>query len=154
MTMLLEDIQDAFASVEDVQARRGLGAFTDAETATVEQLLLAATSIIAATADKTDEWAINLDPIPEILRFLCVELVIRVLRNPGGLRSQTEQIGQHSRSESYVVDARGGAATGLLPTTVEELLIRRVVWSRNSGSARMRSAADDLLCYDGDWPGS
>lgn len=130
----------AFAEAEDVATRLG-STLTTVEANRVDGLLDAATSVIAAAADKTDAWADALFPVPKILHFLCIELVVRTMNNPGGLRSQSEQLGQFQRSESFRDDANGG---GLQLSQVEEALVRRTVYGRTSASAKTESIATEL----------
>lgn len=127
----------AFATTEDIEARLGR-TLTGTEAGSVDLLLEAAQAVIAQAAGKTDEWAETLDPVPAILRFVCVELVVRVLANPEGLRSTSEQLGAYQRSRSF------RDADGLLLTASETRLVRGVTYGRASGSARMKSILDDL----------
>lgn len=134
----------AFATVEDVATRlaRALSA-TDAGTA--EQLLDAAAAVIADAASKDDAWVAQLSPVPSMLRFLSVELVVRAMSNPEGLASFREQIGVHQFAKNFRAGADGG---GLMLTPVEELLVRRTVYGRTSGSPTVASVTDDLPLID------
>lgn len=100
-------------------------------------LLDASTAVIALTAGKDDAWAAALDPVPQILRIVCVEQVNRVMSNPAALASSSETLGAYQRSQSF----RNLAAGELLPTSSEELLIRRAVHGRVTGSACIGSGA-------------
>lgn len=135
----------SFATVEDVATRLARD-LTAEEGAKAELLLEFAQGAIAASCDKTDAWAAALTPVPSILRLLTVELVVRSMRNPGGLRSQSETLGQYQSSESYADAGNGG---GLLLTATEELLVRRVVFGSNSTSVRVESVADDYPYFCG-----
>jgi hypothetical protein len=131
----------AFATAADIAARRGV-ALTDTQEEMAELLVIAATAVITDAAGKTDAWAAALDPVPGMLRFLCIEVAARAMANPDGLRSLGEQLGAYQSSMSYRDVAAGG---GLMLTTVEQLLVSRVVHGRTSGSARARSVVNDLL---------
>lgn len=128
----------AFATTEDVGARLGR-ALTAGEESSVELLLDGATAVIAETAGKDDDWATDLSPVPSMLRFLAVELTCRALANPNALDRLQEQVGSTSYSAAFRTD--GG---GLLLTKTEELLVRRVVHGRTSGSARVESVTSDF----------
>jgi hypothetical protein len=110
-----------FATVGDMAVRQGR-TFTDSEVDTVDLLIQLATSTIAAVADKDDEWALNLDPIPTVLRGLTVELVSRAFANPTGLNSIMEQLGSYQYQQSF-----NREAAGMTLTDVERRLVRRVV---------------------------
>jgi hypothetical protein len=131
----------AFATAEDV-ATRLARTLSGVEAAQVDLLLDAATSAIAGAADKSDQWADQLDPIPNVLRFLAIELVVRTSRNPGGLRSQSETLGQYQHSETFADPDKGGALITL--TQVEEALVRRTVYGRTTGSAKTESVATEI----------
>jgi hypothetical protein len=135
----------AFATPEDVAARR-VATFTDEDTATAAFLVNAATAVIVDAAGKTDDWALALDPVPRILKYLCVEVAARAMANPDSVRSVSEQLGAYQESVSFRDAAVGG---GLLLTSVEELLVRRAVYGRTSGSVRVASVVDDLLECEG-----
>lgn len=130
----------SFATVDDIATRAGR-AFSATEEATADALCEAATAVVAAAADKDDDWADNLDPIPRILRFVTVELVNRVMANPNALRSFSETLGAFQHSEGYRDNVAGG---GLELTTSEQLMVRRAVYGRTSGSARVESTATEL----------
>lgn len=130
----------SFATTEELAARAGR-TFTDAEVLQAEGLLAAATAVISDAAGKTEAWAATLSPVPNMLRFLCIELANRVLANPDGLRSSSEQLGAYQNSRSFR-DAAAGA--GLLLSTVEELLVRRTVYGRTTGSAKTESIVNDI----------
>lgn len=132
----------SFATVDDVAGRYGRP-LTDAQATSAEFLLEAATAVIADAASKDDAWAAALDPVPQMLRFVAVELAVRTLDNPGALRSFQEQLGVHSRSESYRDAAAGG---GLMLTEVEVRLVRRIVYGRTTASVKTASLADEV--YD------
>lgn len=131
----------AFATPEDVATRLGreLG---EIAAGTAEQLLDAATAVIANAADKSDAWAEALDPVPGILRFMCVELVVRAMANPESLARLQEQLGAYSSTRAFASASAGG---GLMLSDVETMLVRRTIFGTLSGSARVESIVDDLL---------
>lgn len=129
-----------FATVDDV-ARRLNREFTDSEAVQVELLLALATSAIAAAADKTDDWAAALDPVPALLRLLCIEIVVRVLQNPAGAASTTETLGAYSYTERH---DSPGANAGLELTEPEERRARRAVYGTNTAGVRVDTIANQL----------
>lgn len=130
----------AFAIAEDVATRLGR-TLTTVEAATVDQLLDQATGTIAAAADKTDQWAAALNPVPQILWAMTIELVVRSIGNTGGLRSESETLGQYQSSRSFAEPGKGG---GMLLSDLEERVIRRAVYGRTSGSAKTESLATEI----------
>ena len=129
-----------FATAEDVATRLGRS-LDPTEAAKVDGMLEAATANIAAAADKNDAWAAALSPVPNVLHFLAIELVIRAMPNPGGLRSQSETLGAYQSSQAFRDDSNGG---GLALTQVEESLVRRTVYGTTTASIKTESLADDL----------
>lgn len=127
-----------FASSEDVEARLGRP-LTSQDAAMAAALLDAATAVIAQAAGRDDQWAQTLSPAPDVIRYLTVELAVRVMTNPDGARSVSEQLGAYQHAQSFHDTAAGG---GLLLTKTEELLVRRVVVGAVSGSATTRSILD------------
>lgn len=132
----------AFATSTDIATRLGRE-LTSAETDQADQLLEAATSIMAQSAGKNDEWASDLDETPAVLKTICIELVVRVLDNPSNLDSFRETIGAYS----YSKDFRAGY---LMPTPQERDLIRQVVGTPSSASPRMKSVLDDVFPRESD----
>lgn len=135
----------AFATVEDVQTRlaRTLSA---AEQDAVELLLDGVAAEIALAVGR------DLDDItdPGILRFISIEAVCRVMANPQGARSTSEEVGSYNYSISFPDPDPG------LLTTAEERQAREAVFGVVSASARVESIADDVLDYrfDGEVDGS
>lgn len=125
----------AFATTDDIAARLGRD-LTDAETTMADLLLDGATAVIAEAAGKDDDWAESLDPVPQVLRFVAVEVVHRTLCNPQSLESASEQLGAYQHSERFRAGAAGG---GLALTGTEELLVRRAVWGTTTGSVQVES---------------
>lgn len=110
----------AFATTEDIAARLGRSLTTGEESA-VTLLLELATSLIVAEAKQTDAWATALDPVPGVLRTVCIEATTRALSNPQGLASLQETLGAYSSSVQF----RDYATAGLLLTKDERRLVRR-----------------------------
>lgn len=123
----------AFATTTDVELRLGRE-LTTAEEDQVELLTAAATAVITQEAGKTEAWADDLDPVPRVLRYLTVELVLRAMANPQGVVSFTEQLGAYSTSQRFR-DTGGG----LLLTKQEGILVRQAVYGETTGSARLGS---------------
>lgn len=116
----------AFATADDVATRQGR-TFTDTEEASVEVLLDYATASIADAALKDDAWAEALNPVPIILKGLCVELVGRAMANSEGLTSLSEQIGSYQYQKSF---GRDNSAAFTL-NALERRIVRRAVGSLN-----------------------
>ena len=132
-----------FATAEDVATRLGR-ALTATEAATAEMLIEAATAVIAEAASKNDAWATALTPVPNMLKFLAVEVVVRAMANPEALSRFQEQLGAYSSTKAFATVTAGG---GLMLTDVETNLVRRTVYGTLSGSVRVESLADDVA----DW---
>mgnify|MGYP003405151677 FL=1 len=129
----------AFATVTDVATRQGR-TFTSAEEDSVEVLLDYATASIADAALKDDAWAEALDPVPTILKGLCVELVGRAMANSEGLTSLSEQIGSYQYQKSF---GRDNSAAFTL-NAIERRIVRRTVGSLNY-EVRTPTATEDYL---------
>ena len=129
-----------FATAEDVATRLGR-VLTATETATAEMLIEAATAVIAEAASKDDAWATALTPVPNMLKFLAVEVVVRAMANPEALSRFQEQLGAYSSTKAFATATAGG---GLMLTDVEVNLVRRTVYGTLSGSVRVESLADDI----------
>lgn len=136
----------AFASTDDMAARLGRQ-LTSAERDSAELLLELATGAVAEAAGKSDEWAEALDPVPAVLRGVTLEAVARVLLNPDGLASVSEQLGEYQHSKSF---QRSGSAVagGLALTEREDRLVCRAV-NGSRATTRVGSLADDLACARG-----
>lgn len=131
----------AFATSGDVATRLGRTLSTEEE-AQIGLLLELATATVANAADKTEEWAADLDPVPVILKGFCIELVCRTFGNPLGLFSESKTLGAFQYSQSFNKDV----SSVMSLSDVEVLVIRRAVRGTNAGSARAESTAD-LLSY-------
>jgi hypothetical protein len=66
-----------------------------------------AAAIIADAAGKDDGWVVTLDPVPQVLRGLSVELTVRALANPNQLSQLREQLGSYSYAATFASDPRG-----------------------------------------------
>jgi hypothetical protein len=130
-TIAVADGPRAFAVAADVAARLGQD-LSVGEQQSATALLEAATSLIAEAAGKGDDWALTLDPVPHVLKSLCVELACRAMSNPGGLTSLREQLGSYSYAQSF-------ADVGLTLKPTEEQVVRRVVHGRTTASVRVGS---------------
>jgi len=138
-----------FASVSDVATRLGRSLSTD-EADSVDLLLTIATATIANAADKDDEWAATLSPVPTILQGFCIELTCRAFANPEGLFSTSKTIGSYTNSKSFNKDVSSAMAL----SDIEVLVIRRAVNGTNAGSARAENVLDDLYVELDDSEGS
>ncbi len=139
LSIVLVTDQATFATRGDVETRLGKS-LTTAEADQVDLLLVLATGAIAEACDKDLEWANTLDPVPTMLRILCIEVTARVVLNPGALKSGSESLGAYSRSGTY-------ATSGQIELTDhEERLARRAVFGSNSASSRPASTATEV--YD------
>jgi hypothetical protein len=139
--VVAESSEAQFATADDVAARLGRE-LTAGETATVDYLLTMASAIIAEAAGKDDGWVVTLNPVPQLLRGLSVELTVRALANPNQLAQLREQLGSYSYAATFASDA------GMALKPVEVMLVRRTVHGATSGSAPMRSVfcvADEIL---------
>jgi hypothetical protein len=129
----------AFATVTDVATRQGR-TFTSVEEDSVEVLLDYATASIADAALKDDDWAAALDPVPTILKGLCIELVGRAMANSEGLTSLSEQIGSYQYQKSF---GRDNSAAFTL-NAIERRIVRRTVGNLNY-EVRTPTATEDYL---------
>lgn len=128
-----------FASLADMRARLAIAAWEPADADRCGLLLDLATAEIVAQVGKTDAWAVTLAPVPQVLRAICVEMVARVMANPTGARSQTEQLGSYQHSESY-----SDSGHTLEMTASERLRARAAVYGATTASARATSLIDDI----------
>lgn len=125
----------AFASTDDVKARRGRP-FADEEEATAQLLLEAAQSNIELAIGKTEAEIKELkgDP-PPVLRFMTIEKVFRAMANPEGLSSQSEALGAYSHTNRF----NAGDIPDLLLSDLEERQVRQAVYGKLSGTAFQKS---------------
>lgn len=131
-----------FASLTDlatVLGRTSSTELTAAESLRGTLLLTLASGLITDAVGRDSAWAIALNPVPIMLRAVCLEVAARVMRNPSGARSESEQIGQYQHSVSWT-----DGAHGLTLTDAEEMLCRRTILGLSSGSSVVESIADKL----------
>ena len=129
----------AFATADDVAVRQGR-TFTAAELETVGLLLEFATAAIADAALKDDQWAAAVDPVPNILKGLTVELVGRAMANSEGLTSLSQQIGSYQYMKSFNKEA----TSPFVLTAIERRIVRRTVGSLNY-TVRTGTATEEYL---------
>lgn len=127
-----------FCSTDDIAARLAITDWQAAELARCQLLIDLATDTILAEVGKDAAWAAQ-TPVPDGLRSLCIEMVARVMVNPSGVRSESEQLGSWQRSVSY-----SDSGHQLEMSQSERLRARAAVYGSNSGSAQATSLADDL----------
>ncbi|MDP2710797.1 MAG: hypothetical protein Q8O56_06225 [Solirubrobacteraceae bacterium] len=135
----------ALATLHDLATRLGKqpAGLTAEQAAQGELLLALATGVIADAAGKPVDWAATLDPVPAILRAVCVELAARVMSNPAGARSSSEQLGLYRHSESFA--AEHGVTLGLLLTNTERQLVRRAANGRMFATTMPRTTVDQII---------
>jgi hypothetical protein len=133
----------AFASLDDIKARAARP-FTATDEAAASMLLEGAQAVIEASVEKTEEEMGA--SVPEILRFVAIEVVVRAMANPQGLASQSETLGVYSHTERF---SGGDTVNSLILTKAEELMARRAVHGRVSGTGEAESLASDfcVLCH-------
>jgi hypothetical protein len=125
-----------FATLDQLALRLGITGAADLtawQAAQGAMLLELVTALIVEAVDKTDEWAATLDPIPAMLRAVCLEAVARVMQNPGGVSSESETLGAYSHTARYEFSSDQG--TGVMLTEAEGRAARRAVYGVSSGSA-------------------
>jgi hypothetical protein len=137
--------ESAFATTTDVEARMGVE-FTTEQTAQCEALLVLIAQTVAAELDRDDDWLDDETTIPTAFRTASIEAVVRVMHNPGGVRSRSEQLGAYQISESFPADT--SATAGLSITEQEALMVRRAWFGANTGGANAQTVVDDV--YDPD----
>jgi hypothetical protein len=130
----------AFAKAEDVETRLGRS-LTAQEESTAEAVIATVTGLIVDCVDRDAEWAKDLDPVPEALKAICVEKVRAEIVNSAGVRSQSETLGAHQRSETF----RSSSEAGIFLTPFEERQVMRAVYGKNSGSSTPRSLVDRVI---------
>lgn len=126
-----------FATLDELALRLGKSSateLTDAQVAQGQMLLELVTGMIVDEVDRDDGWAATLSPIPRAVRAVCLEAVARVMQNPAGVRSESEQLGAYQHSSSYTDDAHGPMLTDR-----ESTLCRRSILGQLSGSAALQS---------------
>lgn len=133
-----------FASLNDLAILLGNESeddLTAARTAQGTLLLELATGIVVGALGKDDEWAAALDPVPDALRTVTLALVLPVMQNPTGARSESETLGQYSHTTSYT-----DGAHGLGTLTAEWLtMCKRALGIRTSGTFMPATTVDLVL---------
>lgn len=106
----------SFATPEDVEAV-WQQALTDAQTIATAQWLVYASALIRSRVPTVDDriTAGTLDA--ELTKFVAVSMVLRMLRNPEGIRQESETLGSWSHSATY----SEAISSGRLFLTDEEL---------------------------------
>lgn len=125
-----------FATLDELALRlgtTGASELTAAQAAQGHMLLELVTGLIIDAVDRDDTWAATA-VIRRELRAVCLEATARVMQNPSGARSESEQLGQYQRSASYTDHAHG-----LELTDAEIRMCRRAVIGQVSGSAYLES---------------
>lgn len=117
-----------FAETSDVAARLGRD-LTDAETTMVAPLIASVTALIGDAGGLTTAELAALDDDQPVLKAVTVEAVVRVLQNPAGVESVSEQLGSYQHQQRWA----NPAATGLHLTTVERRLVRRALGTGVTG---------------------
>lgn len=121
-----------FAFPDDVATRMGRPLTSD-ETSAASLLLNIAAAVIAEAAGYDDGWAVTLDPVPQLLRGLSIELACRNLQNPGQFAQLTQTVGAYSFSGRQ-------ATVGMVLSDAEVMMVRRTVHGRVSDSAHLESS--------------
>jgi len=125
----------AFATVEDVEARRG-GPLSESEEVSAEFLLEAAQGLVEEAVERDEAEIVALKgSVPPVLRFLVVERVLKAMANPQGLASQSEALGAYSHTERF----NSSANSELMLSSAEERLARKAVYGKLAGTGEMES---------------
>lgn len=127
----------ALASTDDIAIRLGRD-LTAAEAALADQTIAAVTAQIADAVDRDLDWAEALDPVPGLLKTLCVEKVIVVGSNPNSLANESQTLGAYSHSRTF----QRSNDSGVFLTDAEQRMARLAVYGTNSGSASQESMID------------
>mgnify|MGYP000850398758 CR=1 FL=1 len=137
-----------FVTPDELAQRLGV-TLSDAQVDTARVLCFQATAAIVEAVDETDSWAAALDPVPQGLRSIALDVAVRAFNVPAGIRSEQTTLGSYSHNVSYP-DA---AAMGVQLTAAETLRVRRIVHGSNAAGATAETAADDLSTYYPEsWP--
>jgi hypothetical protein len=132
----------AFATTDDIAARLEEPELSAESEAAASMLLDLATAVVTQAAGKDSDWADALDPVPDVLRGLTIEVVCRAMARPRGLVSVSETLGQHQRSENY---GTSGGSSSLFLTDLEERIVREAVYGTLTGSSTPRALPDRLI---------
>lgn len=104
-------------------------------------LLDLATGLIAAEGGFGDTWATELDPVPVVLKGVCLSVAGRVWSNPESLRSLQEQLGSFQEARTFAI-------AGLALTDAERDVVRNALGESGTATTRSESWMTDL--YDPD----
>lgn len=128
-----------FATYTDVEARLGreLG---EAEQAIATDVIAQVTAQIVDEVDRDSDWAADLDPVPGVLKGLCVSKAAAAVTNPALGVVAAESLGAHS-----VTYARSNDADGLWLSERECRMARQAVYGTTSGSSTPRALHDRLI---------
>lgn len=130
----------AFATADDVATRLGRS-LTDAEEAIATDAISVVEGQIIDEVDRDAAWATALDPVPLVLKALCVGKAINAIsrREPA---IAAESLGAHS-----VTYARE-TSTDLFLDEREGRLVRQAVYGSLTGSSTPRALHDRLIDLD------
>jgi hypothetical protein len=129
-----------FATLNELAIRLGRASsaeLTAAQTAQGNLLLELASGLIREAAGKEFDW--EPDPVPTILRAVCLDMCRRVMTNPAGVRSESETLGAHQHSVSYP------DGTSDLYLTPREVTLVRVVSGSSGRATTIPGTTIDLL---------
>lgn len=145
-----------FATLSELALRLGKTSTADltvAQRAQGQMLLELVTGVIVEVVGRDDDWAATLNPIPHVVRGVCLEAVARVMHtainNPTGMSSESETLGAYSHTTRYGEGGgtNGNTSGGLALTDAEAQMCRRAVLGSLSGSATLESFASTLRPY-------
>lgn len=131
-----------FATSDDLVARLGLDALTDAQGEQADLLLDLASDLIADAVDEMDKDNMS-NPVPSVFRVICIECAVRALNAPAGVRSQQEQLGQYMLSQTFTVDSGG-----LMLSDIEERRLRNAYFGQTIASPRIPSILEEIVPYN------
>lgn len=130
-----------FATLNELAVRLGRvssAELTAAQAAQGGLLLDLSSGLIREATGQAADW--DPDPIPTILRAVCLDVCRRVMTNPAGVRSESETLGVHQHAVSYP-----DGASDLYLTRIEEHLVRQAVHGRSSGTSMPATTFDQVL---------
>ena len=131
----------AFATSDDVAARLQR-TLTSAEQAAATAAIADVTGQIVEAVDRDAAWAAALVDVPATFKAICVEKALAAITNPLGVAAQA--LG----AASYTF--RRNSDGGVLLTDSDERRVRRAWFGTATGTARTRSAIDDVLDHRDD----
>jgi hypothetical protein len=112
-----------------------------ADDARATLLLDLVTGLIAAEIGFGDGWAAALDPVPVVVKGVCLAAAARAWSNPESLRSLQEQLGSFQEARTYTI-------AGLALTDAERDVVQNALGESGTAAARSESWMTDL--YDAD----